>query len=186
MIVNVKAEKFRNIRNPYTGETMEVKMVTGDGVPLFFAPGQYSTAKHFATAREAIDAWDRTDGVTGLKARDSLRCAYTGEPLTVEEDSAGFYLAGGFDPCAMHTDDEFLLYATMRDGVSASGRTETTRGRVTAPSEVADIPPEARETYVEPSDDARHAAESVVSQFKDAIGLRKERTQVSMSRGRRK
>lgn len=178
--VNVTSEKFRGLVNPYTGEPIQVKMLIPEsGRPLFFAPDTFTHAKHYPTVAQALDAWDCENGVTGIKPRSSLRCPYTGEGLTIEHDVAGYWLRGGFDPCRLWSDAEFLYYATMRNGVSKYPK-PAQDSRVTAPPETPDEMPESREDPVEPTDEARRVAESVVDQFKDKVGMKGSGT-VSMA-----
>ena len=183
--VDVTSSKFNGLVNPYTGEPIKVKMMIPDsGKPLFFAPDTFTHATHYQTAKEAIDAWDRENGVQGVKNRSCLRCPYTGEPLTVQQDVAGFFLSGGFDPHRFRSDDEFVYYAAMRDGKSPfpvpSGNT-----RVTLAPETAEHIDGEGDEDVQPTDEARHVAEKVVDQFKDQVGLVREKTVVSMAKSKK-
>lgn len=171
MIVDCNAMKFRGIMNPYTGEEMEVKMlVRQDGAPMFFCPDTYSTSTRYPSAQAAIDAWDRQNGVGGLKKRDSLKCAYTGADLRIVEDCAGFYLDGGFDPHRMMTDDEFVYYANMRNGKSAM-REPGTNSRVESVERIEKSEDKSDDSG--PDSEMLKAAEQTVSQFKDSLGLKK-------------
>lgn len=118
--VLVTSEVFSGIRNAYTGKPMRVMMVvTGNGEPLFHAAGsEYSTSDHFETKKQAYDAWNRKDGVGGLKNDKPIVCAYTGEALGLVQSPDGFYYAGGFNPKMLYRRDEFLYRASMRGGVS--------------------------------------------------------------------
>ena len=117
--VKVTADEFRELRNPYTGEPMDVWMLVGAGpVPLFHcAEGEYATQDRFPTAEEAALAWSRRDGVEGM-ASPPFVCAYTGEVLSASQDEGGFAFSGGFNPKMLYPRDEFLYRAAMRDGVS--------------------------------------------------------------------
>lgn len=116
-ILDVTAPVFRGLKNPYTGEPLKVKMlVPKSGAPLFFAPDAYSTTKRFPTRAEMVAAWNRVDGVGGMKDGQPFRCAYTGEPLRPVSNGAEAWFEGGFDPTIFHRREEFLYYATMRDG----------------------------------------------------------------------
>lgn len=186
-IMETTAEKFRGLRNPYTGELMVVKMAVPDsGSPLFFAPDTFSHAKHWPTAKEAIDAWDCEDGVSGVKDRSCLVCPYTGKPLSVREDAAGFYLDGGFDPRRLMRDDEFVYYASMRGGKTDRPEPARSPCRVESPAEEFGHTPGEGDESLEPTDEARKVAEAVVGQHKDSLGLKKERTVVSMAGKRRR
>ena len=118
--VLVTSEVFAKVKNAYTGKPMRVLMVvTGKGEPLFHADkSEYSTSDHFETKRQAYDAWNRKDGISGLKNNKPITCAYTGEPLGLVDLPDGFYYSGGFNPKMLYPRDEFLYRATMRGGVS--------------------------------------------------------------------
>lgn len=119
MTVKVTSDLFKGLRNPYTGEPMEVEMTVNPGRdPLFRSPGTYSTGEVFATRDECLDAWNRKDGVAGLRTGGPVKCAYTGAVLSFVKTTTGWRLSGGFDPHMFHSRDEFLRLATMRDGVS--------------------------------------------------------------------
>lgn len=182
MKVKCTAAKFRNIMNPYTGEPIAVTMLVRDqGTPLFFASDTYSTTDFFPTVQQVLDMWDRVNGVGGTKRRDSLKCAYTGEDLHVEEvPGAGFHLVGGFNPKALASDDEFLYRVTMRDGKAVMPEPVPVTRATLAPEVPEHIAGEGDED-LQPSDDARRVAEGVVGQFKDQLGLKHEKTVVSMS-----
>lgn len=185
--ITCTAEKFRNLVNPYTGEPVEVKMLLRDnGGPLFFAPDTFSTTDYYPSVAELINSWDRVNGLGGTKSRDVIRCAYTGEPLRIEENVAGFHFVGGFSPRALTTDDEFLYYATMRNGVPIMKKPNSV-SRVTAMPEQPEEMPKVLSDEVRATDEALHIAEKVVNEFKDPLGMKNERTVVSMSkkRGRR-
>jgi hypothetical protein len=184
-IVDVTASKFNGLVNPYTGDPIKVKMMIPDsGKPFFFAPDTFTHAAHYPTAKEAIDAWDRDNGIQGVKDRSCLLCPYTGESLTVRQDVAGFFLSGGFDPRRFWTDDEFVYFASSR-----MGKTDYPKPgalvRVESVPERPDEMPRETET-VERTDEARKVAEAVVDQFKDSVGMKKA-TVVSVSgKGKRK
>lgn len=110
---------FRGLKNPYTGEPMKVMMVvrTG-GDPLFFAPDTYDTGRRAHSSREAYDLWTRVDGIGGRRTDVPPKCAYTGESLTYASDADGAWFNGGFNPTRLHTRDEFLTKARMRNGRS--------------------------------------------------------------------
>lgn len=117
MIVECNAERFAALRNPYTGEAIKVLMlVTGTGVPMFKADRTYSTYDACKSSEEAFNLWSRVNGVAGLRSIEDLRCAYTGEKLGITRDDEGFRLTGGFDPNRFYPGEQFMYYATMRDG----------------------------------------------------------------------
>ena len=115
---DVTANGFRDLKNPYTGETMRVKMIVGAGEPKFFCPDTYSTAARFGDERTRYNMWCRTDGVLATKVGEPLRCAYTGEFLTPVWDAGGYYFVGGFDPRIPRSKQQFLHFAWMRNGES--------------------------------------------------------------------
>lgn len=115
---DVTANGFRDLRNPYTGEPMNVKMLVGSGEPMFFCPDTYSTAERFPDGRTMYNMWCRTGGVLSTKVGEPLRCAYTGEFLQPAEDAGGHYFKGGFDPRIPRTRRQFLHFAWMRNGES--------------------------------------------------------------------
>lgn len=115
--IDCTGSAFRGLVNPYTGEPMKVKMVVRTGAePLFFAPDTYDTAKRQPSSSAALDRWSRVDGIAGLRNSVPPKCAYTGGTLTFASDSDGAWFKGGFNPSHLHTRDEFLYKATMRDG----------------------------------------------------------------------
>lgn len=117
--VDCTGRAFAELTNPYTREKMNVKMmVTKSGGPRFFSPGGYSTAQRFGTREAAYSAWARAEGVEGARNGQPLVCAYTGAPLSLHHDETGWWFEGGFDPRMFYTRQEFLYFATMRNGVS--------------------------------------------------------------------
>lgn len=183
MIVDATAAKFRGIKNKYTGEEMRVKMlVPENGRPLFFAPDTFTPARPVKDVKTLLDLWNRSDGVGGMKDTTCVKCPYTGTVMWIAEGPAGVYLDGGFDPRKLMTDEEFLYYATMENGVPT--REPPTEARVELGKEVP--PSQKSEDPVEPTDEARHVAEGVVNQFKDVLGMKNEKTVVFGFRGNRR
>lgn len=116
--VLVTSREFEGIVNPYTKEEMRVRMVVGCGPePLFHAPDTFSTNDLQESTKRLYELWSRVDGRQGIRT-GSPKCAYTGEPMTVTEFDGGYHFIGGFNPKVLMTRDEFLYYATMRNGVS--------------------------------------------------------------------
>ena len=110
---------FKGLTNPYTGEPLVVKMITTkSGTPKFFAPKTYSTYTRFGSKKLAYDNWAKSEGIEGVRKGQPIVCAYTGEQLVPKNDETGCYFDGGFDPRRFYTREEFLYYATMRNGVS--------------------------------------------------------------------
>lgn len=119
MNVVVTSHEFDGLVNPYTKEPISVKMVVGCGPePLFHSDETFSTSDLQPSTKDLYRLWSRIEGREGLRT-GLPKCAYTGEPLTVEEFDGKFRFIGGFDPRVLRTRDEFLYFATMRDGVSS-------------------------------------------------------------------
>jgi len=118
-ILECNGSAFRDLKNPYTGEKIVVKMMLREGKePLFFAPDTYDTEMRQPSAKSAFDNWNRVDGVIGLRndGVSGVKCAYTGQPLVQKKDGQNFWFEGGFNPTHFFTRSEFLRLATMRDG----------------------------------------------------------------------
>ena len=115
MVVRCEGEAFRGLRNPYTGEPVEVEMALSGGRAMFRAAKKtYATSDEFPTYQEARAMWSRIDGVIGVKPPSApVVCAYTGRPLVpVKTASGGYRFSGGFDPNMWAPRDAFL--AAMR------------------------------------------------------------------------
>lgn len=118
--VLVTSEEFLRLRNPYTGLPMKtVMVVTESGCPLFHAaPEEYSPSREQESPQRCYDLWNRIDGVSGMKNGQQIRCAYTGDVLSLVHTDRGCRYDGGFNPHMLYTRDEFLYRASMRGGVS--------------------------------------------------------------------
>jgi len=117
--VTCTGSAFKGLTDPYTGKPMVVKMLsTKNGVPKFFAPQTYSTYTRFGSKKVAYDNWAKSEGIEGARDGQPIVCAYTGKQLVPKHDETGYYFDGGFDPRKFYTREEFLYYATMRNGVS--------------------------------------------------------------------
>ena len=186
MTTKVTSDDFANLKNPYTGESLAVQMTIVPGRdPMFSCPDTYSTADVYPSKEECIVAWDRKDGVSGLRTNQPIRCAYTGEALVPVKTALGWKFAGGFDPHMFYTRDEFLRLATMRDG-KPGYLPPKNRVRVTA------VPPKARITEtMRCTANARNPSldEEKVHELEgrlNKIGVRVNSGSVSMSVGRKK
>lgn len=184
MIVEVTSSRFGGLVNPYTGEGIVVKMtVPKTGVPKFFAPDTYSPGIPFVTAKDACDAVQRRGGKR-IVPNGVPSCAYTGEPLEIQNvEGLGWFYVGGFDPRVPRSAEEFLYYATMRDGVSDRPKPAADESRVGYVEPEFDAPVTTDEP--ERTEEAHQIAKGVVDQFKDKVGMKNERTVVSMSKGRK-
>lgn len=165
---------------------MVVQMtVLPDRDPMFSCPDTYSTADEYPTRDACVAAWDRKGGISGLRANQPIRCAYTGEALAIEKTALGWRFAGGFDPHMFYSRDEFLRLATMRDGKPGYVPPEP-RQRVTA------VPPQARVTdLMRKTAESRQASldEGKVHELEgrmNGIGVRVGSGAVSMSQGRKR
>lgn len=171
------APEFRALRCAYTGEPLEVYMLVRPGSqPLYHAPRAYSPSVPFPTAEQAYRAWNRVDGVEGVKTGTPIVCAYTGKVLAAAKTSDGHFFRGGFDPRMFHSRDDFLRLATSRGGESArpsGGRVEAVRGG-SRPSRARPSAPSG------PSDEAVDIAASVLQRHRDDLPAQASST-VSMS-----
>lgn len=182
MIVIVTSNRFRGLANPFTGERMVVKMtIPKDRVPKFFAPDTYTPCAAFPSAKESCEAAQRRGSV---RVPAAPTCPYTGEPLEQQfVDGLGWFYVGGFDPRVPRTADEFLYYATMRDGKPVLPKSEPV-------SRVGYLEPRHDETpdpdQPERTEEAHQIAKGVVEQFKDKVGMVNEKTVVSTARPKSK
>ena len=173
MVYECTGPRFEGILNRYTGEPMKVRMaVSRDGRTRYFSPDTYSTADRFPTAKEAYRAWNRVDGVEGLKDGRPITCAYTGVPLKLVHDELGWGYAGGFDPHLLYSRADFLRLATMRDGEAARPGGQDVRvdapprrGRVTDA-----MRRHAEETAPALDEDSVRTAEAILQKHRADVG----------------
>lgn len=184
--VLVTSKDFENLVNPYTGQRMVVKMAIGFGdEPMFHSVNTYSTADLQKSTRELFNLWGRVDGRGGLRS-GKPKCAYTGEPLAAKEIGGLYRFDGGFDPKVYRTREEFLYYATMRDGKPVRPKPESV-GRVTKPASEAK-PSEGQKRHADSvtpgaSQESVEMAAKAIEAHKDDLNLP---TKVSMSTGRKR
>lgn len=133
MLSRVTSNDFLGLVNPYTGKPMVVFMsVYPNSEPMFTCPDTYSTADRKTTREELYRGWNSVNGIEGGRHDKPIVCAYTGEPLAmVEAPDGSVYYKGGFDPHMFYTRDEFLYYATMRNGVAKRPKPSKERVRIT-------------------------------------------------------
>lgn len=113
---NVASSDFAGLVNPYTGEPMRVRTVTGHGPEsLYCAPDTFSTNDLQRSVNRLYELWSRVNGRQGCRS-GLPKCAYTGRPLTVVKLDGGYHFDGGFDPKKPVPREEFLRFAAMRDG----------------------------------------------------------------------
>ena len=99
--LRAESPEFTSLTDAYTGERLEVFMVATPDGPKFCAPDAESPRR------------------VRIVEEPSMRtCPYTGEALTLHRLPSGWFMTGGFDPRLPRSREEFLYYATMRNGVS--------------------------------------------------------------------
>ncbi len=172
MIYDCTGPTFDGLENPYTGKPLGAKMsVTKTGRMRFFAPDTYSTSDFYPTAKDAYRAWNRANGVEGLKDGQPIVCAYTGDPLKLVHSEDGWRYEGGFDPHLLRTRAEFLRLATMRGGVATRDAAPETR--VDAPARRGQVTAGMRrhveETKAELGEDSVKAAEAILLKHKGDV-----------------
>lgn len=175
MIYDCSGPRFDKILNPYTGKPLRPKMsVSGRGRIKFFAPDTYSPAQPFPTAKDAFRAWNRVDGVEGLKDHQPITCAWTGRAMKLVHDADGYHYEGGYDPHMMLERGDFLYFATMRNGESEYPKPNGHIPRVDKPAEKGEITKRmqkhADESRAELSDEAVKTAERIMQQHKGTLG----------------
>ena len=190
MIYPCSGPRFGTIKNPYTGETMRVKMCTlPNGAVKYFVPDTYSPTEVFPTAEEAYRHWNRVNGVEGLKSGKPLVCAYTGKALTVVKTDDGYHYEGGFNTHLMYDRPVFLYYVTMRNGKSEYPKPEPdvrvekpqVRGEITA-----GMRKHADEMKTELTDDGIATAESALKQVDSGVMKLDRSSSVSMHSSKKK
>lgn len=95
-----ESPEFTSLTDAYTGERLEVFMVATPDGPKFCAPDAESPRRM------------RSDEPS------TPTCPYTGKALVPRCTPSGWFMVGGFDPRLPRDREEFLYYATMRNGVS--------------------------------------------------------------------
>lgn len=172
MDYNCSGPVFDSLVNPYSGDPLRVKMFVVGGRVLFSSPAAYSTADRFPTAHDAYRAWNRVNGVEGLKDGQPIVCAYTGATLNLKHDEDGWYYDGGFDPHVLLPRQKFLHFATMRGGFTEVSEEEP--GRVDMPQRVGkpteNMKRHASENRLELHDDTVKAAEAIMTKHRDVLG----------------
>lgn len=98
--LHAESSEFTSLTDAYTGERLEVFMVATPDGPKFCAPDAESPRRV------------RSDEPT------TLMCPYTGKALVPCRTPSGWFMTGGFDPGLPRAREEFLYYATMRNGKS--------------------------------------------------------------------
>lgn len=189
MVYKCSGPRFGNIENAYTGEIMSVMMrVSPKGDIKVFAPNTYSTSDFFPSAKEAYRAWNRVNGIEGLKDNTPPVCAYTGKPLQLEQTEDGWHYVGGFDPHLFYDRATFLRFATMRGGVAVYP--EASASRVDAPPREGKVTEamkkHADEQRTELHDDSVKHAEETLKSRPDLFDLKSDTVSMSMPRRKRR
>lgn len=174
MIYDCSGPRFDKILNPYTGKPLHPKMsISGRGRIKFFAPDTYSPAQPFPTAKDAFRAWNRVNGVEGLKDHQPITCAWTGKAMKLVHNAEGYHYEGGYDPHMMLDRANFLYFATMRGGNSEYPKPSGLESRVDKPSEKGEITKRMKEhadaNRTELSDEAVATAEAIMQKHKDIL-----------------
>lgn len=99
--LRAESPEFTSLTDAYTGERLDVFMVATPDGPKFCAPDAESPRRVWTVEEPPM----RT-------------CPYTGEALTLHHLPSGWLMIGGFDPRLPRAREEFLYYATMRNGKS--------------------------------------------------------------------
>jgi hypothetical protein len=162
------SKDFTGFTDPYTGTTLQVRLVVVKGLGVRYqVEGAYSVATPYATRRDAVTAWSRINGVVGLRdPSKGFVCAYTGKIITPYNDSEGHKFMGGFQPELLRTRDEVL---SILNKMAGKVYTPVPRERVTKPTESAPI---SRSQGPDISEYAEHAAAEVL----EANGKRRSTT----------
>ena len=175
---------FQSIRNPYTGDPIAVEMlVSPNGVVLMRAVDTYSPGgTPFPTPEEAFRAWDRKDGVGGLRSAEArgVFCAWTGAPLVPRHTPRGWIYAGGFNPSVFTPRMKFL---ELMAGVAE------TASRVEAPKPKGEVTPAMRrgaaERSASPDAETERTAAGIMESLKkdlDPSGVVSMATPASLSK----
>jgi hypothetical protein len=171
------AKEFVGFSDPYTGGTLQVRLVVVKGLGVRYqVEGAYSVSTPHATRRDAVTAWSRINGVVGLRdPSKGFICAYTGKTITPYNDGEGHRFKGGFQPELLRTRDEVL---SILNKMAGKVYTPEPRERVTKPAEAAPI---SCSQGPDVSEYAEHAAAEVL----EANGKRRSTTVQVKKGGRR-
>lgn len=172
MLTKVTSKDFEGLANPYTGDPMVVYMLTGSGPVKFTCPDTFSTSDTADTVSALYDKWNRVNGVSGTRA-GAIRCAYTGELLSLGKRFGKPCYSGGFDPHRFYSREAFLYYAWMRNGVSKYPPPPENTARVKSPANEGEVT-ERQKEYADRSapsldEDKVHMVEKSLTPFKDRL-----------------
>lgn len=181
--VHVTGEEFLKLKNPYTGLPIRtIMVVTGTGDPLFHAdPSEYATSDEQETAQRCYDLWNRVNGVGGMKNGQQIRCAYTGETLTIVHTATGVRYDGGFNPHMLYRREEYLYRASMRGGVSKYPDPNKIKPDRVTQVKRTEIP-ESRKLKDRGSDMDGEAVDRAAAAMQEHKGLFKSQTTVHISK----
>jgi len=166
---------------------MVVMMNVSPSGVTFFSPDTYSTYERLPTPEACYRKWNRVNDIEGGRTGKPLKCAYTGDDLSVVHTEFGCYFRGGFDPHMFYTREEFLYYATMRGGVSKYPKPDGKTCRVSTGPRKAHVTDamvrHAEKEAPKLDDDKIHMVENALKPHRDIIP---GSSTVSMSQGRKK
>lgn len=105
MSIKVKAENpcFAGLTNKYTGEPIEVLLVSaaGSNQVYFMAPGTPTPARWHTSLDKLYALATSRNGLVGATSpeKGAMICPYSGKQMSLEHDvQMGFRLVGGWDP----------------------------------------------------------------------------------------
>lgn len=138
-------------------------------------PSPSALGVRYPTLPALISSLGTRNGVSGvLSGEEALVCPYTGHPLTIAKDPAGFYATGGWSPFAPCKSLFRLEYFTrMRGGVPAPDTMEHDPVVASRPAEEPETLPKPT-----PSSKAEELAHEMTDKFLTASG---KRTVISMA-----
>lgn len=190
LTVNEIAENIclKNLIDPYTGQAMEVRVISIGSVFMYSAPEAYSPSEWRTSMEELLRLASSRNGVAGAAGEDPV-CAYTGKTLVLENDpELGFRLVGGWDPTLPLSSPELFAYrARMRDGKADPSAPEP-EPRKPVSVKVLGVreEPEPRRPPISISDDVGAAAEETIAGLKKTAGIKKTSVTVRGTKKARK
>lgn len=166
MISETRATQYQGLVDPITGSELAVMMTDNDGRITYRCPTATSLMSPRANVAELLRVLSTRNGIVGAAdSQDSMRCPYTGRPLSMQTLSDGRAFAiGAFDPTIPNPDIfNFLYNLKMRGGVAAPGTVE--RLPVFEGIELK-IKPKAAPKKTSPSDTATETAEEIIAKVR--------------------
>lgn len=119
MSLNVKANFpfFKNLKCAYTGNPVEVRMVSAKArPPVYFSPDAFDPGEFVPTSQQLFALLGFRDGVDGAASGTArLVCPYTGAEMTIEHvPGLGYHAIGGFRPSIPMSDPAAFAKAMLR------------------------------------------------------------------------